>query len=203
MHSVIIRLLVCTVVAITCSIGTAQDSPSCCGDKPPIRPIDKTCLPAGTAHKVPLYRSDLAAKYQEIANVDSYTATDNCSDTVRLQLKDLQSKGRVIGADALIRVRLLANKVTGYQENPDTPFWSVKQGTSNDFFYRGTAIKFLEPQPAEPKELVVNTEVPALPEKKLKKSSDPFGADKLFKKKRKEPRDATAPEVTSTFPRSY
>lgn len=181
----------------------AQDSPLCCGEKPPIRPIDKTCLPVGGAHKVPLYRSDLAAKYQEIANIDSYTATDNCSDTVKLQLKDLQSKGSVIGADALIRVRLLANKVTGFQENPDTPFWSVKQGTSNDFFYRATAIKYLEPQPAEPKEQAVNTNQAPLPEKKAKQSKDLFGTDKLLRKKNKEARNATVPEVISTYPRSY
>jgi hypothetical protein len=176
----------------------------CCQPKPPIRPIDKTCLPAGRPKKLALYRSDLQAKYQEIAHIDSFISDNNCSDTVRAQLKDLQQKGTVIGADAMIRVRLLANKVTGYQENPDTPFFSLKQGTANDYFYRATAIKYLEPPPAEPKELTVNLDTTPLPEKTKIKSTDPLNAGKLFgSKKSNQPRDVTVPEVINTTPGSF
>lgn len=125
-------------------------SRSCC-EKPPIRPIDKTCLPAGTSPKVvPLYRADVAAKHQQIAYIDSFVAFDNCTDTVQKQLKDLEAKARTTGADALIRVRLLRNRVIGYKENPYTPFFDVMQGESEDYFFRAIAIKYLEPVPEEP-----------------------------------------------------
>lgn len=139
---------------VLCSLGAvpAMAQIDCCGDKPPIRSIDRTCLPAGAPRPdLPLYGSDLAEKYVEIANVDSFISTDKCEDTTRYQLKDLQAKGQTIGADALIRVRLLANNIRGWQENPDTPFWSVKQGESKDFFFRATAIKYVEWPKAEPK----------------------------------------------------
>ncbi|MGI8908521.1 MAG: hypothetical protein ACR2IE_18760 [Candidatus Sumerlaeaceae bacterium] len=190
------------LVALSSAIGLAQDSPFCCSDKPPIRPVDKTCLPAGRPSEVPLYRGDLLAKYQEVANVDSFLSDDNCSDTAKLQLKDLQAKGVVIGADALIRVRLLSNRLRGYKENPDTPFWSVKQGLSNDYFYRATAIKYLEQPQGEPQALAVRVLTEPLPAKP-KDGADPFSTNKLFRKKSREPRDATVPEVISTTPRSY
>jgi hypothetical protein len=180
----------------------AQDSSSCCPDKPPIRPIDKTCLPAGRSKPVPLFRGDLLVKYQEVANIDSFLSDDNCSDTAKLQLKDLQAKGCAIGADALIRVRLLTNNVRGFQVNPDTPFWSLKQGAANDYFYRATAIKYLEPVSGEPEAVTVQNIVPAQPGKG-KAKGDAFGTDKLFRKKKGQQQKATVPEALSTNPRSY
>jgi hypothetical protein len=181
--------------------ATAQDPGNCCPDKPPIRPIDKTCLPAGRAKTVPLYRADLLAKYQEIANVDSFISDNNCTDTVRLQLQDLQKKGAFTGADALIRVRLLTNKVRGYQENPDTPFFDVRQGESEDYFYRATAIKYLEKPVGEPKTAaVVETLLPA---KKTKEQVDTFGTGKLFSNSQGKKRRNAQPGVISTSPGSY
>ncbi len=125
-------------------------SQSCC-EKPPIRVIDKTCLPAGSSPKVvPLFRADVNAKYQQIAYIDSFVALDNCSDTVQKQLKDLQAKARQTGADALVRVRLLKNRVRGFKEDPYTAFFSVTPGASDDYFFRATAIKYLERVPEEP-----------------------------------------------------
>lgn len=135
----------------------------CCGHNPPIRSIDRTCLPAGAPRpNLPLYKTDLQEHYQEIATIDSYVSADKCDDTTRLQLKDLQAKGQAVGADALIRVRLLSNKITGWQENPETPFFSVKQGTGEDYFFRATAIKYLRWPKAEPRpmEVKVATKAP-------------------------------------------
>jgi len=132
--------------------AVAQDS--CCGNLPPVRSIDRTCLPAGPPRPdLPLYTTDLAEQYQEIATVDSFRSDEKCDDTTRRQMKDLQAKGQAIGADAMIRVRMLANNIRGWKENNETPFFSVKQGESKDYFFRATAIKYLrwpkgEPQPA-------------------------------------------------------
>lgn len=129
---------------------------SCCGDLPSVRSIDRTCLPAGPQRfDVPLFNTDLAEMYQEIATVDSFVSTDKCEDTTRHQLIDLQAKGQRIGADAMIRVRVLANDIRGWQENPDTPFWSVKQGESQDYFFRATAIKYLRPPSGTPRQAPV------------------------------------------------
>src|SRR5690606_41065564 len=40
--------------------------------------------------------------------------------------------------------------IRGWKENPDTPFWSVEQGESKDYFYRATAIKYVRPPAGEP-----------------------------------------------------
>jgi len=161
-----------TALAIAASLPAQQaevGALSCC-EKPPIRPIDKHCLPSGKSPaELPLYRADVAAKYAEIAYVDSFVSLDNCTDTVERQLKDLQAKGRTTGADALIRVRLLKNRVRGWQEDPNTPFYSVRQGDSTDYFFRATAIKYLQPIPPEPETVPItvvqqagNTQRPAL-----------------------------------------
>lgn len=125
---------------------------------PPMRSIDRATLPAAPPrYEVPLYTTDLKAHYQEIANVDSYLSTDKCEDTTRHQLRDLQAKGQALGADALIRVRPLANKAHGWKENPDTPFWSVKQGESDDYFFRATAIKYVKAPVGTPEPLPVKS----------------------------------------------
>lgn len=133
------------------SVAPLAAQVDCCGSNPPIRSIDRTCLPAGAPKpNLALYTTDLAEQYQEIATVDSYISTDKCEDTTRMQLKDLQAKGTAIGADALIRVRPLHNNIRGWKENPDTPFFSVEQGESKDFFYRATAIKYVKQPVGEP-----------------------------------------------------
>src|SRR5690606_38841160 len=98
----------------------------------------------------------------EIATVDSFISADKCEDTTRHQLKDLQAKGQSIGADALIRTRMLANDVRGWKENPDTPFFSVEQGYSEDYFFRATAIKYLRRPEGEPKPMAVPAPRPAV-----------------------------------------
>ena len=186
------------IPAGTCA--EASGDPACCA-KPPIRPIDKTCLPAGKSPAtIPLYRGDLQAKYAEIANIDSFVSLDECDDTVRLQLKDLQTKARAIGADAAIRVRKLNNRIRGFQEDPETPFWSVKQGYSKDRFLRATAIKYLEIPPAEPRQAV--TELPVI-NRDQKAPVNPMGAQSIFDKANRERpvQNVTLPEAV--IPKSY
>lgn len=150
------ELVIATCFVLCGAFGAPAQvvDPECCGDKPPVRPIDKSCLGCNGPSRgvVPLYRADLLVKYQEMAYIDSFVAMDNCSDTVQAQLKDVQTKARAVGADAVIRVRLLNNKVRGFQEDPNTPFFSVRQGESRDYFFRGTAVRYLEPVQGEPEE---------------------------------------------------
>lgn len=150
------------IVCLAAGFATAADN-SCSGNIPPVRSIDRTCLPVAPPRaNVPLFNTDLAEQYQEIATVDSFISTDKCADTTRLQLKDLQAKGQGIGADAMIRVRMLANDFHGWQENSETPFWSVKQGGSKDYFFRATAIKYLRQPDGEPTPMAVPAPRPAV-----------------------------------------
>ncbi len=147
-------LMIFSLAAVVLATATASAQVDCCGKNPPIRPIDRTCLPAGAPRaELPIYMTDLNEKYQEIATIDSYFADNKRMETVVKQARDIQAKGQAVGADAVIRVRPLANKVHGFKENPDTPFFSVKQGSSEDYFVRGTAIKYIVWPKAEPQAL--------------------------------------------------
>ena len=164
---------------------------------PPIRSIDRTCLPAGPPRaNLPLYTTDLAEQYQEVATIDSFLSTDKCEDTTKLQLKDLQAKGQAVGADALIRVRPLANRFEGWQENNETPFWSVKQGTSKDYFFRATAIKYRKWPQGEP-EL---KEIKAASRPRTTEVSPLVDTNKLLKLNRGRTRrnEVSVPEVYTT-----
>lgn len=132
-----------------------------CGWKPNIRPIDRVCLPAGASRTadIPLYRADIDAQYTQIAYIDSFACTQ-CDakdgiepETIRLMLEDLKAKARAAGADAVIRVKLLSNKLEGFKENPRTPFYSVMQGTWEQPFFRGIAIRWDGKPPREAREL--------------------------------------------------
>lgn len=141
-------------------LGLAAAAPAqtdlCSSDLPPVRAIDRTCLPAPAAKtQIALYNTDLAEHYQEIATVDSFLSDNKCEDTTRAQLKDLQAKGEGLNADALIRVRMLSNRAQGWKENNETPFFSVKQGQSNDYFFRATAIKYLRLPAGAPTQVAV------------------------------------------------
>lgn len=175
--------------------ATAQNA--CCGDKPAIRSIDRTCLPAGAPRPdLPLYNSDLAEHYQEVATVDSFVSDDKCEDVTRRQLQDLQAKGQSIGADAMIRVRLLANNVRGWKENPETPFFSVKQGETQDYFFRATAIKYLHWPKGEPKQAAA-----PLPSRPAPTGTSPLiDTNQLLKlnNNKTRRREMTIPEVYTT-----
>lgn len=166
-----LRLLCLLSLAVGALYGCAP-----CGYRNPVRPIDRACLPAGTSPaEIPLYRGDVLAKYTELATVDSFAcsqcyATDGMEPAVvQDMLQDLQEKARSVGADAVIRVKMLGNQVAGFKENARTPFWSVEQGEWKEPFFRGIAIKYTTPQKGEPR-VVAERPLgpgPALPQDRL------------------------------------
>lgn len=122
-----------------------------CNSQPPIRMIDHACLPAGKSPAdVPLYRQDIDEQYVQIAHIDSYVCQDPDEGCTKAMLKDLEAKARIAGADAVIRVKMLANKRTGFIENPRTPFISLQQGKWEENFFRGIAIKYTRPPKPAP-----------------------------------------------------
>jgi hypothetical protein len=162
-------LLTITVIAAGCLYGCCSP----CGSREPVRPVDRACLPAGTSPaEIPLYRGDVEARYRVIATIDSF-ACSQCEtkdgiepEVIQEMMRDLQEKARAAGADALIRVKLLSNKVSGFKENPRTPFWSVMQGQWEEPFFRGVAIKYEQPMAGEPRAIPERTPgpLPVLPQ---------------------------------------
>lgn len=193
------------ILAVAGPITPAAAQTACCGNNPPIRSIDRTLLPAGAPRpELPIYMSDLNEKYQEIATIDSYITDNKCMDTLVKQARDVQAKGQAVGADAVIRVRSLSNKIRGFKENPDTPFFSVRQGESNDYFVRGTAIKYLVWPKTEPQALPLREA-----EQDLVKQAAPivdtnsllnFNTDRRDRDRNDRFNEVTVPEVYSTQP---
>lgn len=129
---------------------------------PHIRPIDGHCLPAGVSPpEIPLYQGEIATNHAKIATIDSFAADCKDEATVREQLLDLQRKARLAGADALTHVRPLSHKLYGFLNDPNTPFPSVRQGSSEMYFFRATAIKYQEPVVGDPPRIEVKE--PPLP----------------------------------------
>lgn len=193
------RNLILFSVAALLLVSTSSVKADTVGDymPPAVRSIDRTCLPAGPIKPaVPMFLGDLNEKYQEIANIDSYVAMDKCEATTKLQLKDLQAKGQAVGADALIRVRILKNDIQGWKENPDTPFFSVHQGGSSDYFYRATAIRYLRPPVGEPEEMGVKVAVSS----PVNQTSPLIDTNQILKLNRGKNRrsEVTVPEVYTT-----
>ena len=139
------RIVVSVMLAAAAAACTAC-SPcigESCAKQPTVRPIDHACLPAGAPRaSVPMYHNITNRTFTEIAYVDSFASPDKSPDTVRQQMQDLQSKAGQAGADALIQVQQLANKRTGLVNNPQTPFDSKMQGSEEQYFFRGIAVKY-------------------------------------------------------------
>lgn len=117
----------------------------------PIRPIDRASLPAGCpkdAAEVELFKTDIKPVHEQIATVDSFPAVLPDENTVKAQLVDLQTKAGIAGADAVVRVRQLKHRTTGFVRDPTTPFAGVRQGDTLHSFFRGTAVRYLEPPAA-------------------------------------------------------
>lgn len=117
--------------------------------------------PTPEDQEIKLYVTELNRPYVPIAHVQSFTARDRDTETVRGQLRDVKNRSRNLGADAVINVRQLKNRIRGYVVDDAVPFRAYEQGEYERYLVRGTAIKFVE-SPEEAAEIlgVPLTEVP-------------------------------------------
>jgi hypothetical protein len=170
------RSVLVLAVGISSALASGACNSSCCAPRKSVRAIDRTCLPVcRSVNNIELYRGDIDAQYVQIATIDSFVGNDECTHTLQAMLRDLKSKAQGSGADAVIRVKLLRNKVRGWTENMRTPFWSVEQGRWEEPFFRGIAIKYQrwpEGTPEERAERPLNIDHPE--ERKKGGSSNPL-----------------------------
>ncbi|MDX2177389.1 MAG: hypothetical protein SF028_13065 [Candidatus Sumerlaeia bacterium] len=103
---------------------------------------------------VRLYVNTVAQPHLEIAQINSFPADEDTPEIRREQLEDLQARARRLGGDAVVNIRSLKNKGRGWVPDDRTPFDSYRMGDYQQFFLRGTAIRFEEApaaaQPADP-----------------------------------------------------
>jgi hypothetical protein len=99
---------------------------------------------------VRLYVNTVAQPHLEIAHINSFPADKDTPEVRRQQLEDLQARARRLGADAVVNIRSLRNKGRGWIPDDQTPFDSYRLGNYEQFFLRGTAIRFEEAPEAAP-----------------------------------------------------
>jgi len=100
--------------------------------------------PTPAEEKISLYVNEVERPHVKIAYVQSTGAANKETETVREQLRDLREKAREAGADAVVNVQQLSDKIRGYVRDEKVPFRAYEQGTAQRYFLRGTAIRFVE-----------------------------------------------------------
>lgn len=125
-----------------------------------VTPITTEKFPARAADaEVKLYPGDIARSNVKIAYVQSFAETDPDIETKKKQLQDLQKSTRRLGGDAVVNLRQFHNKVRGLVRDEAVPFPAVKQGSEDQVFYRGIAVRYVDPEQAE----LLNQPIPEEP----------------------------------------
>jgi len=110
-----------------------------------VYPLTTRAFPATPpGAEVKLYVNEVTRPHVQIAHIQSFSDREQDTETVRRQLLDLDKRARKLGADAIVNVRKLDNRVRGAVVDEAVPFRAYRQGTYNLYMMRGTAIKFVE-----------------------------------------------------------
>jgi hypothetical protein len=128
-----------------------------CASRTVYRLTDEKFRPTPANQEIKLYVTDVAQKYQPIGWVQSRSAPDREPKTKNAQLKYIVSEARKIGADAIVNVRMLRNKVRGAIADEAVPLPAWQQGEYERYFMRGLAIRYVEDGEAEPANLNPDT----------------------------------------------
>jgi hypothetical protein len=127
--------------------------------------------------EVALVKGDIANEYVQIAYVDSMVLPKPDRESSRYMREDLRKKARSLGADAVIRVKMLSRKKEGFVNDPTTPFCSFRQGESEDYFLRGVAVKYVCPQEVGDTPDEIKDEQPATKKKRRQGRLPSFSLD--------------------------
>lgn len=125
----------CSVIFLTACVSMAQPS-----SKANVRRIG----PAKASRDVALYTGKPSQTVRELGIVESSRAKNLTPDVTAKMMKELQEQAAALGADAVVDVRRLADRHEGFVNNPRTPFPSVMQGEWKTYFFRGTAVRFVD-----------------------------------------------------------
>jgi len=87
-------------------------------------------------------KDDVEDVYRELAYVDSIAFLDPTSEEVERMKLDLQRKGAMIGADAILDISMLEERHRGIVRDYDAPVWMMHLGNEDQKFLRGLAVTF-------------------------------------------------------------
>lgn len=104
--------------------------------------------PTPDDQEIKLYINQTKRPHMPIAFINSKSDSNLEPETKKAQLEDLKERARELGADAVINIRNLNNKVNGFTVDERVPFHSYRQGNYELSFFRGTAIKFVDEETA-------------------------------------------------------
>lgn len=94
---------------------------------------------------MPAHFREIEQLYVPIALIDS-APREVVNDQAREEmLKEIKEAARKMGADAIHKVQFVKGSNAGYIPDPATPFPSLKQGSLDETYLRGEAVKFPDP----------------------------------------------------------
>lgn len=106
---------------------------------------DRTFPPTPAGQEIKLYTNAIRRPHLKLAYVQSTSDVESSPESRVKQLEQLREQARALGADAVVEVRELKNKVRGAVPDEAVPFRAYRQGRYNLYFLRGTAVRFVEP----------------------------------------------------------
>ena len=134
-----VRMLI--LLLLVCALGGGCSRPRymLTEEKYPETPQDQ---------EIKLYVNEVQRPHVKIAIIQSKLDSKKDADTKRAQLEDLTEQARKLGADAVVDVRQMNNKMRGFVVDEAVPFRAYRQGSYKLYFLRGTAIKFVTEEEA-------------------------------------------------------
>lgn len=112
---------------------------------PKYRQLTQERFPAkADATDVRLYVNQVRRPHIKLAHVQSFADVSRDNDVRREQLRDIRETAAKFGADAVMEIRQMNNRVRGFVQDERTPFRSYTQDRYETYFLRGVAIKFVD-----------------------------------------------------------
>lgn len=115
-----------------------------CSNRRTYRLASEKFPPTPADQEVRLFVNEVREPHVKIAMVQTFASRSRENDVTRDQLQELNDRARALGADAVVNVRVLRNRVDGYVVDERVPFRSYRQGRNELYFLRGTAIRFID-----------------------------------------------------------
>jgi len=106
---------------------------------------DFPALPANAP--VEIWVGETSRPKQLLAIISSSRTAERSRESREAQLEELRVRAREMGAHAIENIRVETAEVNGVVADPRVPFTAFKQGEFDLYFFRGTAVRYLDAPP--------------------------------------------------------
>ena len=104
--------------------------------------------PTASEESIKLFVNQVRRPHIRIAHIQSTADISRDPEVRRAQLEQLRAEARALGADAVMDIQQLQNRVRGMVIDERVPFRAYRQGNYELYFLRGTAIRFVDEEAA-------------------------------------------------------